>query len=637
MWRGFFCVRQSSYPYIFIIFADMKARCNFIVLLLGFLAACTRPSQAPELVEGPSPELVAVDSLMWRQPDSALALLLPWFDSVAVPVEYDLHYAHLLLSELLYKNYYEQTNRAELLQAEAYFDSISLIINDSPHILWSHCGPSFRECGTQSPQTKDNISFLAARAHYMDGVGHYERDSLVPACREYLKALEIMEDHFGEKELTGHRALFMALINTRLGGLFSERFITEPAIYFHKKALKNCLLEQTSSLGISKNLYRIGIQFDKSGELDSAFYYYQAALQALPDTNNVVYRDINTSKLYSEYHIDHDLEKALDGLQLMFKFADDADEKLTRSLPIGGILYEEQLFDSAIAYLENVFRQSTKELSRIQAAEYLRDIYKKKGIHTDEYSSFLSQYTVSSFEQRLVQSQLADAFQTYLQNKKDNLYKTKIDRGRKQGVIGAVLLLALASSILVFIFRHKLRKQQLLSESERQAHQIKQAALSGRLKRSNRQIRELKDLKQQEENSRSKKRRGHPFEFKDEPIYHLIMERVKKGKFLSQVNCIIYKEYALDKGQIVALREAVDWHYNHFTERLAKAYPVLTKSDLDYCCLYLLGLSDADISALMQRAYSTINERHKKLRIVLGAEKAISSTLLSFALDSIEI
>ena len=603
-----------------------------IISGLALMAACARPSQAPKAsrsIEGPSPELVAVDSLMWRQPDSALALLLPWFDSVAVPVEYDLHYAHLLLSELLYKNYYEQTNRAELLQAEAYFDSISLIINNHPRIPWSHCG-----LDPQSPEQKENLSFLSARAHYMDGVGHYEGDSLVPACREYLKALEIMEGHFGEKELTGHRALFMALINTRLGGLFSERFITEPAIYFHKKALKNCLLEQTSSLGISKNLYRIGIQFDKSGELDSAFYYYHAALQALPDTNNVVYRDINTSKLYSEYHIDHDLEKALDGLQLMFKFADDADEKLTRSLTIGGILYEEQLFDSAIAYLENVFRQSTKELSRIQAAEYLRDIYKKKGIHTDEYSSFLSQYTVSSFEQRLVQSQLADAFQTYLQNKKDNLYKTKIDRGRKQGVIGAVLLLALASSILVFIFRHKLRKQQLLLESERQAHQIKQAALSGRLKRSNQQIRDLKDLSQLEENSRSIKRRGRPLEFKDEPICHLIMERVKKGKFLSQVNCYIYEEYALDKGQIVALREAVDWHYNHFTERLAKAYPVLTKSDLDYCCLYLLGLSDADISALMQRAYNTINERSGKLKRVFGVEKTLSGALISFANES---
>ena len=82
--------------FFFYIFADMKRLAIVIGIISGLvlMAACTRPSQVPELVEGPSPKLVAVDSLMWRQPDSALALLLPWFDSVAVPVEYDLHYAH---------------------------------------------------------------------------------------------------------------------------------------------------------------------------------------------------------------------------------------------------------------------------------------------------------------------------------------------------------------------------------------------------------------------------------------------------------------------------------------------------------------------------------------------------------------
>ncbi len=619
MWRGFFCVRQSSYPYIFIIFADMKARCNFIVLLLGFLAACTRPSQAPELVEGPSPELVAVDSLMWRQPDSALALLLPWFDSVAVPVEYDLHYAHLLLSELLYKNYYEQTNRAELLQSEAYFDSISLIINNRPRIPWSHCGPSFRECGTQSPQTKDNIAFLSARAHYMDGVGHYECDSLVPACREYLKALEIMEGHFGEKELTGHRALFMALINTRLGGLFSERFITEPAICFHKKALKSCLLEQTSSLGISKNLYRIGIQFDKSGELDSAFYYYQAALQALPDTNNVVYRDINTSKLYSEYHIDHDLEKALDGLQLMFKFADDADEKLTRSLPIGGILYEEQLFDSAIAYLENVFRQSTKELSRIQAAEYLRDIYKKKGIHTDEYSSFLSQYTVSSFEQKLVQSQLADAFQTYLQNKKDNLYKTKIDRGRKLGVIGAVLLLALASSILVFIFRHKLRKQQLLSDMRHAISLNRLLSSNQQLEKENKRI--LKDMCERDATSNLPFVKGNHGDYAallQEPICLNLKQRFGNVDIVTTNKASAYSNLAITAKEKHRLADAVGKHCPDYDKILLSSYPKLKAADLETCRLLLIGLSEQQIAVLLQIDYSTIWRRVKKLKGIMG-------------------
>ena len=44
-------------------------------LALAFLVACNGNKQAPELVEGPSVELAAVDSLMWRQPDSALAVL----------------------------------------------------------------------------------------------------------------------------------------------------------------------------------------------------------------------------------------------------------------------------------------------------------------------------------------------------------------------------------------------------------------------------------------------------------------------------------------------------------------------------------------------------------------------------------
>ncbi len=50
-----------------------------IAWLMGWavFVACTRPSQAPETapeqsrsIEGPSKKLVAVDSLMWRQPDS---------------------------------------------------------------------------------------------------------------------------------------------------------------------------------------------------------------------------------------------------------------------------------------------------------------------------------------------------------------------------------------------------------------------------------------------------------------------------------------------------------------------------------------------------------------------------------------
>ncbi len=130
----------------------MKRLLSIGLLLLSLLVACT-PKGDDGLVETrhgtslpttSSPELAAVDSLLWRQPDSALALLQDYLacrdaacnvsnanDTIIEDVAryvsttaYDRHYANLLLAELLYKNYYAQTNRAELLQAVGYFDSL---------------------------------------------------------------------------------------------------------------------------------------------------------------------------------------------------------------------------------------------------------------------------------------------------------------------------------------------------------------------------------------------------------------------------------------------------------------------------------------------------------------------------------
>ena len=119
--------------------------------------------------------------------------------------------------------------------------------------------------------------------------------------------------------------------------------------------------------------------------------------------------------------------------------------------------------------------------------------------------------------------------------------------------------------------------------------------------------------------------------FVEEPVCRLILERVKEGQFKSQMDCNIYKDFALNKEQLMALHSAANRHFSHFTERLAQAYPDLTKSDLNYCCLYLLGLTDADVAALMQRAYNTVNERNSKLRRIFGCKSTISVTLQAIA------
>ncbi|MBQ6771536.1 MAG: hypothetical protein IJP44_11245 [Bacteroidales bacterium] len=59
---------------------------HFFLGLLSLLAlvACVKgpePDEGPGPTVTPSPALAAIDSLTWRRPDSALALLLPWFDT----------------------------------------------------------------------------------------------------------------------------------------------------------------------------------------------------------------------------------------------------------------------------------------------------------------------------------------------------------------------------------------------------------------------------------------------------------------------------------------------------------------------------------------------------------------------------
>jgi len=121
----------------------------------------------------PAAELSVIDSLMWTHPDSAFAQLQAFAERHEVDSldDFNEHYFHLLLSELLYKNEYAQTNRDDLLLAVDYYDS--LVAVGGTHV------------------DKD-IVFLDARAHYIDGVGYYEMDSVVPACEHYLKAAEPM-------------------------------------------------------------------------------------------------------------------------------------------------------------------------------------------------------------------------------------------------------------------------------------------------------------------------------------------------------------------------------------------------------------------------------------------------------------
>ena len=721
----------------------MKRCLNVIGILLVLLLFSFCVRQDIQQIEGQGggthTALVEIDSLMWWRADSAFVLLQEFVVSPEAKEldTFDGHYCQLLISELLYKNDCEQTNREELLQAVAYFDSLTIALNDNSQPRNRHCG-----LDPQSPNPTPNLIFLDSRAHYINGAGYYEQDSIVQACAEYLKALEVMEERFEEKELVGKKAQFMAYICSRLGEMFSDQLLAEPSITCYKKALFYCRREPTSKYGIPVLLYSLGIQYDIANQKDSAAFYYDEALANMPDFDNLHYRDLWVNKtLFAYYYLNYSSDSLMIDLKRLVALSEDEDERMTRLLILGNILFEDKQYDSSRVYLETVYEQQEDLESKMIAAENLRDIYQIKGdsIKAQKYASFLAGFTMSEIEKKKDVSKINEMFKNYLTQKQEKHAEEEREKAIKR-VINIIIPIAVVVALVIFIVlkhrskkllkehqeeagrmlgeterQHKdeLRRRQVeaekqledkekhyqseletkeaearkeleerdrqhkeelrqrqaeaeklledkekhhqqemeakeaearkeleekdkqhaeVLEAERQTHRMEQAAIAGRLKRSNQELRELKDQIKQMDDWAAKTEVAASFD--EEPICRLIMDRVNEGQFKSKIDYIIYKDSALDKQQLLDLRLAVDRHFGQFTARLKKAYPELTNSDLDYCCLYLLGLTDADIAALMQRTYNTVFERNGKMRKIFGSENPLPITLMGMAKDS---
>lgn len=657
-----------------------------ILLVLLLFPYCGRWDAQRSEGQGSSAHavLAEIDSLMWRRADSAFVLLQEFVVSPEAEEldTFDGHYCQLLISELLYKNDCEQTNREDLLQAVDFFDSLIVNQHDA----------NKREVVIQ----KQNV-FLDARAHYINGVGHYEQGNVVQACAEYLKALEVMEEHFEEKELVGKKAQFMAYIGNRLGDMFSEQFMMESSIVCYKKALVYCKIESTSPQGVSNILTRLGMQYDKLGDKEKMRDCYGQALEAMPSSNNLSYRDLAASKALCDYQLGLGIDHSLAVLRRILVDADDEEERKPRFLTIGAMFAEEGVYDSALYYLEPLFENEDDIALKIPAAECLRTIYDSIGDNEklDRCLRFMALQKKSEAQNKVLVSQLDDLFKSYTNQKlKNEAEKAREKSIRKtiEVIVPIAIVIALAILIMAKLRSKKLLKEQQeeadrilgkteqqhkeelkrrqaeaektledkekhhqqeieakeaqarkeleerdkqhaeVLEAERQTHRMEQSAISGRLKRSNQEVRELKDQIKQLDDLAAKAEVAASFD--EEPICHLIMDRVNEGQFKSKIDYIIYKDSALDKQQLLDLRLAVDRHFGQFTIRLKKAYPELTNSDLDYCCLYLLGLTDADIAALMQRTYNTVFQRNGKMRKIFGSENPLPVTLMGMAKDS---
>ena len=147
------------------------------------------------------------------------------------------------------------------------------------------------------------------------------------------------------------------------------------------------------------------------------------------------------------------------------------------------------------------------------------------------------------------------------------------------------------------------QKTEELLETESYSHKIKQAALSSRLKKSNEALRDT--LKQLENNSTAKEPPRHAKDyhsFMETPICRHILETVHNQGFKSKMDCVVYKEHALQKEQLLALRVAADEKMDDFTVRIKKHFPCLTDDDVRDCVAR--GICKVNFATELRAAYT---------------------------------
>ena len=544
--------------------------------------------------------LEGIDSLMWVQADSALKVMMEFAGSEAADSMdvFEGHYCQVLVAELLFKNDYKQSNRTEVLKAVGYFDSI--------------VGMNGADARGASPQrgvsVRERDAFLAARAHYINGVGFYERDGLIEACGEYLCALRMMESHFAENELVGKKARFMALTYNRLVELFSAQYMQEPAIYCGRQSLTYDKKAQSSPDKIANTYFFIAKQYGKLEEADSAAYYYKMALETHPDRKTLVYRDAVCLLALSEFRAHHDTLASLDSLKSMMVQASDETEMLTRFMAIGSIYHDIGQYDSAKVYLEPVVEKYPKGANT--AAIYLRDIALKEGdtVKANQYALILAEKGATAANNQARASQLNDMFQQHLQWEQE---KAEAERRQAEqlaarrrmvrGVVMAMVVL-LVLGLGLWWWMAKRRKEH---ETETQTWHEEKQQLQTRVDDALQQLQTVDDALQQLQTQA------------DDALQ-------QARAMLPQRVADLYR--AKVPNRLERIMDEFEAAYPGAMEWVAAAYPNLTKTEAQLFVLSFLQFRAKEEADLLGLSQNTVLQYRSNLRKKTG-NASISSFL----------
>lgn len=519
----------------------------------------------------------------------------------------------VLHTEILYKNRSLKNEDTVALAAFRFYDSVMP--------------------GTAGYDFPEDLCFQKARSYYFKAVVE-ERITKqhIQAFSDYLNALWVMDGLIGNRRIfppaskaKAEYAHFTGLIYDRLAWFLYTYDAWDTSLECLEKS-SECYELEGFDLGVASNFELMGdvmlAQGDRSGAMD--YYKSSDSIHELLQTDNI-YQHFS-SLIHKAIDLYNDGEKGmtLDLLRHALAMSDKPSLKRQVHFSLGYFYFEDQEYDSALFHYERSYpllpRQNIKSYCRIiKSANVLGDSL--KAAHYGEMLSdiYMNQVARSGDKNRMVV--LYDAFKS---NEKDVRQKD-IWMFVTWTVAMALLILGVVILILERRRRHHKREiqererveAQLLNEieatkNETQQKEEKIKALQSKLDRviSNPDFQNL------------------PFDKKLQTLSELpISKRVLKVKDVNVKAFASYPELVLSDNHLTMLVNAVDAVFPKFSVRIIERYPRLKRSDVIYCCMYILGVSEVEAAALTGKTYQAVWTRSVKLHEIFDNKSNLQFVL----------
>lgn len=527
---------------------------NLILLFAGIVVSCSNEQQSIL-------DIKHTEALLETHPDSALGMLKKIDPKTLSTSEYARYC--LLMTEALGKNQIPITSDSLISVAVEYFNDKS---------------------------AKD----IKAKTYFYAGWVNQEMQNAKQAMEYFLKAADFAED--------GKDYKLQFLIYYYLGDLYFQENLYDSALRMNKQAFKYSKLLGNKSYMVYA-LRNTALAYSGKGRNDSSIIYYSKAIGLLPKSDSVTLATL-LNEIGGKYNLKGDYSRAIQCVNKAISMNPPYSELLYSYITKAHTYFNSSQCDSAYYYY-NKTKESSNLNTKAESLYKLSNIERMRGniLKALDYNNAYLQCRDSIEKQS--RSEMIIKMQNIYQHKKtvEKIQYLTLEKNQQRTFI--YLISAISVSVLLLLITILLLYR---SRKERQTRELELT-----VQKEKEEVQIAKTRLQESELIRVRKEKTL-----------LEKEMELRTDFFNRLNNLTFPFLASveQKNANIRLTEE-DWDsivkntdaaFNHFSVRLAKAYPELKREEILFCCLIKMKLGLTTLSSVYSLSKDAISKRKERIK-----------------------